>query len=160
MPRLLVGAAILNNNVFNQLKVRYSTQRKRPDQSPSESIEQGVASAPDLAWFSSMHVGPWGSLLVCGYSTVVKPIGQPQLGGSFDDSWHFWTCEATGKDLNKGWFVNRPRLPSGIIQFMPSMQPLINGLPSLPNGLGRVLDTSMQLMSPIDTLSKEELPEA
>ena len=43
------AAAILNNNVFNQLKVRYSTQRKRPDQSPSESIEQGVASCSGLS---------------------------------------------------------------------------------------------------------------
>ena len=38
------AAQRLNERLFNKLGVRYSTKRKRPDQSPAESMEQGLAS--------------------------------------------------------------------------------------------------------------------
>lgn len=103
------AAAILNNNVFNQLKVRYSTQRKRPDQSPSESIEQGVASC------SGLSVVLIDACRAVGIPArfVGTPLWSNRSGNHswvevYDDGWHFTgACEATGKDLNKGWFVNR-----------------------------------------------------
>jgi transglutaminase-like putative cysteine protease/pimeloyl-ACP methyl ester carboxylesterase len=39
----------LNATIFERYQVRYSTSRKRADQSPSESIEQGVASCTGLS---------------------------------------------------------------------------------------------------------------
>ena len=39
----------LNRDLFKQLGVKYSTKRKRPNQSPAESIEQGLASCTGLA---------------------------------------------------------------------------------------------------------------
>ena len=43
------AAQKLNGTVFGQLGVRYSTGRKRADQSPKESIEQGKASCTGLS---------------------------------------------------------------------------------------------------------------
>ena len=43
------AAQILNQKIFGILKVRYSTGRRRADQSPSESIETGMASCTGLS---------------------------------------------------------------------------------------------------------------
>ena len=43
------AAAILNQQVFPLLKVKYSTQRKKADQSPLESMESGLASCTGLS---------------------------------------------------------------------------------------------------------------
>ena len=43
------AALILNNEVFNELNVHYNTGRKRPDQSPAESIAQGRATCTGLS---------------------------------------------------------------------------------------------------------------
>src|SRR5439155_18085237 len=43
------AAQKLNRTVFAKLKVRYSTGRKKPHQSPKESIEQGLASCTCLS---------------------------------------------------------------------------------------------------------------
>ncbi len=40
---------ILNSKLFEKLKVRYSTQRRKPQQSPKESIETGMASCTGLS---------------------------------------------------------------------------------------------------------------
>ena len=39
----------LNTELFPKLKVRYSTERKAPNQSPKESIDQGKASCTGLS---------------------------------------------------------------------------------------------------------------
>src|SRR5207249_10681198 len=43
------AAHLLNQKIFPLLKVRYSTERKRPDQSPIETIQSGVATCTGLA---------------------------------------------------------------------------------------------------------------
>ena len=43
------AALRLNATIFGELNVHYSTQRKRADQAPSESIEQGKASCTGLS---------------------------------------------------------------------------------------------------------------
>lgn len=103
------AAAILNNNVFKQLNVKYSTKRKRPDQSPSESIEQGVASC------SGLSVVLIDACRAVGIPArfVGTPLWSNRSGNHswveiYDDGWHFTgACEATGPDLDKGWFVGR-----------------------------------------------------
>ena len=103
------AAAILNNNVFKELNVKYSTKRKRADQSPSESIEQGLASC------SGLSVVLIDACRAVGIPArfVGTPLWSNRSGNHswvevYDDGWHFTgACEATGKDLNKGWFAAR-----------------------------------------------------
>ncbi|MBT6723851.1 MAG: transglutaminase domain-containing protein, partial [Planctomycetaceae bacterium] len=103
------AAAILNNNVFKELNVKYSTKRKRADQSPSESIEQGLASC------SGLSVVLIDACRAVGVPArfVGTPLWSNRSGNHswvevYDDGWHFTgACEATGKDLNKGWFAAR-----------------------------------------------------
>lgn len=103
------AAAILNNNVFKELNVKYSTKRKRADQSPSESIEQGLASC------SGLSVVLIDACRAVGVPArfVGTPLWSNRSGNHswvevYDSGWHFTgACEATGSDLNKGWFAGR-----------------------------------------------------
>ncbi|MBA62353.1 MAG: polyhydroxyalkanoate depolymerase [Planctomycetaceae bacterium] len=103
------AAALLNNNVFKELNVKYSTKRKRPDQSPSESIEQGMASC------SGLSVVLIDACRAVGVPArfVGTPLWSNRSGNHswvevYDNGWHFTgACEATGTDLNKGWFASR-----------------------------------------------------
>ncbi|MFN3192338.1 MAG: transglutaminase domain-containing protein [Aureliella sp.] len=103
------AAAILNNNIFKQLNVKYSTKRKRADQSPSESIEQGLASCSGL---SVMLIDACRAVGIPA-RFVGTPLWSNRSGNHswveiYDQGWHFTgACEATGADLNKGWFVDR-----------------------------------------------------
>ncbi|MEC9095402.1 MAG: transglutaminase domain-containing protein [Planctomycetota bacterium] len=103
------AAAILNNNVFKELNVKYSTQRKRPDQSPSESIEQGLASCSGLSVVLIDACRAVGiPARFAGTPLWSNRSGNHSWVEIYDDGWHFTgACEATGADLNKGWFVAR-----------------------------------------------------
>ncbi len=103
------AAAILNQNIFKELKVRYSTKRPKPDQSPYESMKAGMASCTGLS-----------ILLVDACRSVGVParfVGTPMWSdGSgnhswvevWDNGWHFTgAAEPTGNKLNQGWFTNR-----------------------------------------------------
>ncbi|MCA9172047.1 MAG: transglutaminase domain-containing protein, partial [Planctomycetales bacterium] len=103
------AAALLNQHVFNQVKVHYSTKRPKADQSPYESIDAGMASCTGLS-----------ILLIDACRAVGVParfVGIPMwTDGSgnhswvevWDDGWHFTGAdEATGLDLDKAWFVDR-----------------------------------------------------
>lgn len=103
------AAAILNQNIFKDLNVRYSTQRRRADQSPLESMETGLASCTGLS-----------ILLIDACRSVGIParlVGTPLWSdGSgnhtwveiWDNGWQFTgACEPTGNDLNRGWFTER-----------------------------------------------------
>jgi hypothetical protein len=97
----------LNSTVFQKLQVRYSTQRKKPHQSPKESIEGGTASCTGLS-----------ILLSDACRSVAVParlVGTPlwaSLRGNhtwievWDNGWHFTgACEPDPKGLDRGWFV-------------------------------------------------------
>ena len=104
------AAAILNNRVFPMLGVQYSTDRPKPDQSPLESIEAGMASCTGLS-----------VLLVDACRSVGVParfVGTPLWSdGSgnhswveiYDDGkWHFTgAAEPVGMELDKAWFQGR-----------------------------------------------------
>ena len=103
------AAAILNNRIFPMVGVKYSTKRPKPDQSPYESIEAGMASCTGLS-----------VLLIDACRSVGVParfVGTPLWSdGSgnhswveiWDDGWHFTgAAEPTGDQLNKGWFTGR-----------------------------------------------------
>ncbi|MCH2133490.1 MAG: hypothetical protein MK116_07055 [Phycisphaerales bacterium] len=113
------AAAILNNKIFPLVGVKYSTQRPKPDQSPLESMEAGMASCTGLS-----------VLLIDACRSVGVParfVGTPLWSdGSgnhswveiYDDgAWHFTgAAEPSGMDLNKGWFTGRA---SGAIEGDP-----------------------------------------
>ncbi len=103
------AAALLNQQIFKLLNVRYSTKRRKPDQSPFESIEEGLASCTGLS-----------ILLIDACRAVGVPArfaGTPMWAdGSgnhswvevWDDGWHFTgAAEPSGDALDQAWFVGR-----------------------------------------------------
>ncbi len=103
------AASKLNNALFRDVGVKYSTKRKKPDQSPYESMETGLASCTGLS-----------ILLIDGCRSVGVParfVGTPLWSdGSgnhswvevWDDGWHFTgAAEPTGDSLDQAWFTGR-----------------------------------------------------
>jgi len=103
------AAARLNQQVFPMVNVKYSTQRKKADQSPLESMASGLASCTGLS-----------VLLVDACRAVGIPariVGTPLWSDNsgnhtwveiWDNGWHFTgACEPTGNVLDQGWFIDR-----------------------------------------------------
>ncbi len=101
------AAQVLNSSLFAKLKVKYSTQRKLPNQSPKESIEQGLASCTGLSIILSdacRSVGIPARLV--GTPLWANLRGNHTWVELWDDGWHFTgACEADPKGLDRGWFV-------------------------------------------------------
>jgi len=102
------AAQALNRQVFNLVKVHYSTARAKADQSPLESMQSGKASCTGLS-----------ILLVDACRAVGIPAriaGTPMwtnLRGNhtwveiWDDGWHFLGAdEPDAAGLDHGWFVH------------------------------------------------------
>ncbi|MCA9194296.1 MAG: hypothetical protein KDB03_21150, partial [Planctomycetales bacterium] len=104
-----LAAARLNQKVFTQLSVKYSTQRRRADQGPAESMESGLASCTGL---SILLID---ACRACGIPArfVGTPMWSDNSGNHswveiWDDGWHFTgAAEPTGDDLDKGWFTGK-----------------------------------------------------
>ena len=101
------AAQTLNRTVFEKLKVKYSTGRKRADQSPKESMESGLASCTGLSILLSDACRS-----VCVPTRIVgTPLWANKSGNHtwveiWDGDWHFTgACEADPKGLDRGWFV-------------------------------------------------------
>lgn len=101
------AALALNRKLFAATKVRYSTERKKPDQSPLETLASGKASCSGLS-----------ILLVEACRAVGVParvVGTPlwtNLRGNhtwievWDSDWHFLgAAEPDPKGLDHGWFA-------------------------------------------------------
>jgi pimeloyl-ACP methyl ester carboxylesterase len=99
---------LLNQKIFPLLKVRYNTGRKRPDQSPSETIKSGMATCTGLS-----------ILLVDACRSVGIParvVGIPMWSNMrgnhtwveiWDGDWHFaGAAEPDAAGLDRGWFVH------------------------------------------------------
>ena len=103
------AAAILNNKVFPQLKVKYSTKRRRADQGPMESMESGLASCTGL---SILLIDACRAVGVPA-RFVGTPLWSDRSGNHswvevWDDGWHFTgAAEPSGMDLDKAWFIGR-----------------------------------------------------
>ena len=102
------AAQLLNQKLFPLLKVRYATDRQRPDQCPGETISSGKATCTGLS-----------ILLVDACRSVGVPArvaGTPMwanLRGNhtwvevWDGGWHFTgAAEPDKKGLDRGWFVH------------------------------------------------------
>ncbi|MEI2726497.1 MAG: transglutaminase domain-containing protein [Verrucomicrobiota bacterium] len=102
------AAQVLNQKLFSKLNVRYNTSRQRPDQSPRETMQSGIATCTGLA-----------ILLVDACRSVGIPArvaGTPMwsnLRGNhtwvevWDGEWHFTgAAEPDPAGLDHGWFVH------------------------------------------------------
>jgi hypothetical protein len=101
------AAMKLNSEVFKKIKLRYSTQRRAPNQSPNESIAQGKASCTGLSIVLSD-----ACRAVCVPARLVgTPLWANKRGNHtwvevWDKGWHFTgACEQDPKGLDRGWFV-------------------------------------------------------
>ena len=101
------AAMLLNQKLFPLVNVRYSTQRQRPDQSPSQSMGSGLASCSGLS-----------ILLVDACRAVGVParvVGTPLWTNGrgnhtwveiWDGEWKFLgAAEPDEKGLNHAWFA-------------------------------------------------------
>ncbi len=101
------AAQKLNSTIFPRLKVRYSTTRKKPHQSPKESMEQGVASCTGL----SILLSDACRSVAVPARLVGTPLWANKRGNHtwveiWDKGWHFTgACEQDPKGLDRGWFV-------------------------------------------------------
>jgi transglutaminase-like putative cysteine protease/pimeloyl-ACP methyl ester carboxylesterase len=102
------AAQLINQKLFDGLKVKYSTQRRIPDQGPFETMETGVATCTGLS-----------ILLVDACRSVGIParvVGTPLWANNsgnhtwveiWDGGWHFaGAAEADPAGLDRGWFVH------------------------------------------------------
>jgi hypothetical protein len=101
------AAMKLNIELFPKLKLGYSTQRKAPNQSPKESIEQGKASCTGLSIVLSD-----ACRAVCVPARIVgTPLWANKRGNHtwveiWDKEWQFTgACEQDKSGMNRGWFV-------------------------------------------------------
>lgn len=101
------AAQKLNRTVFDKLKVKYSTERKKPDQSPKESIETGKASCTGLSILLSDACRSVGvPTRIVGTPLWANKRGNHTWVEIWDGDWHFTgACEADPQGLNRGWFV-------------------------------------------------------
>ncbi|MEC9091341.1 MAG: transglutaminase-like domain-containing protein [Planctomycetota bacterium] len=102
------AAQELNKHVFSILKVKYSTQRKKPDQSPYESMETGLASCTGLSVIladACRSVGVPARL--AGTPLWVNKRGNHTWVEVWDEGqWKFTgACEYNASGLNRGWFA-------------------------------------------------------
>lgn len=127
------AAVKLNQTIFGQLNVKYSTRRRKADQSPYESIESGLASCSGLS-----------VLLIDACRAVGVPArfaGTPRWTDNsgnhswvevWDNGWHFTgAAEPAGDALDQGWFIDRaskadrdnPRYAIFATSYRPTPQP-------------------------------------
>lgn len=103
------AAVLLNQKLFKELNVKYSTKRNRADQGPSESIRTGLASCTGLSILlidACRSVGIPARFV--GTPLWTNKSGNHSWVEIWDDGWHFTgACEPTGNELDNGWFKGR-----------------------------------------------------
>lgn len=100
------AAQKINATLFGQLSVKYSTARKRANQSPKESIEQGLASCTGLSILladACRSVGVPARL--AGIPSWKNKKGNHTWVEIWDDGWQFTgAAEPNPQGLNRTWF--------------------------------------------------------
>ncbi len=100
------AAQRLNERLFKQVGVIYSTKRKRPDQSPLESMDLGLASCTGL---SILLADACRAICIparlAGTASWAEKPGNHTWVEIWDQGWHFTgACEPDARGLNHGWF--------------------------------------------------------
>src|SRR5205085_1261114 len=101
------AAQVLNKVIFAKLKVKYSTQRKKPHQSPKESMEIGLASCTGLSILLSDACRSVAvPARLAGTPLWANKSGNHTWVEIWDNDWHFTgACEPDPNGLDRGWFV-------------------------------------------------------
>jgi len=96
----------VNTNIKDELKVEYNTRRRRPDQSPSESIEIGMASCSGLSILLTDALRSVG----IPSRIAAAPRWHDNRGNHtwsevwIDGEWYF--TEYYFENLNQAWFLS------------------------------------------------------
>ncbi len=97
----------INSKLFNLINVHYNTGRKKPNQSPAESIAQSRATCTGLSIIlvdACRSVGV--AARVAGTPLWSNKRGNHTWTEVWDDGWHFTgSDEYNASGLNRGWFV-------------------------------------------------------
>lgn len=101
------AARKLNETIFDELNVHYSTERRRADQAPSESIAQGKASCTGLSVLLA------DACRACCVPARLVSVRWPHKRGNHTwvevwdgEAWRFCGAdEPDPKGLDRGWFT-------------------------------------------------------
>ena len=101
------AAQRLNQKLFPLLNARYSTDRKRPDQSPTETIASGKATCSGLSILLADACRAVGiPARVAGTPLWTNLRGNHTWVEVWDGGWHFTgAAEPDPAGLDRGWFV-------------------------------------------------------
>ncbi len=103
------AAALLNQRLYPLINVKYSTQRRKADQSPYESINSGLASCTGLSVLlidACRAVGVPARFV--GTPLWTDKSGNHSWTEVWDNGWHFTgAAEPSGDELDKAWFIDR-----------------------------------------------------
>lgn len=95
----------INRNIRDELLVDYNTKRKRPDQSPSESISQGMASCSGLSILLTDALRAVGiPSRVAGTPNWHDNRGNHNWSEVWADGQWYFTEYYPDKQLNRAWF--------------------------------------------------------
>ncbi len=102
------AARKLNATLFGKVKVRYSTGRKRANQSPKESMASGLASCSGLSILLADACRSVGiPARVVGTPLWANKSGNHTWVEVWDGRWHFTgAAEQDPQGLDRGWFVH------------------------------------------------------
>jgi hypothetical protein len=102
------AAQRLNQKLFPLLNARYSTDRKRPDQSPTETIASGKATCSGLSILLADACRAVGiPARVAGTPLWTNLRGNHTWVEVWDGEWHFTgAAEPDPAGLDRGWFVS------------------------------------------------------
>lgn len=101
------AAQRLNQKLFPLLHARYSTDRKRPDQSPTETIASGKATCSGLSILLADACRACGiPARVAGTPLWTNLRGNHTWVEVWDGGWHFLgAAEPDPAGMDRGWFV-------------------------------------------------------
>jgi transglutaminase-like putative cysteine protease len=101
------AAHALNRRLFKAVNVKYSTQRKKPDQSGLESIESGLATCSGLSILLVSACRAVGvPARVAGTPMWTNMRGNHTWVEVWDGGWHFaGAAEPDKNGLDRGWFA-------------------------------------------------------
>ena len=101
--------ALVNQHIVKEVKVEYNTKRKRADQSPYESMQQGMASCTGLSIlltdaFRAVGI-PSRVVGTPAWTTKVGNHNWVEVWTSADQKWHFTEYYPDSKGLDHGWLL-------------------------------------------------------
>lgn len=101
------AAQLLNRDLFKRINVHYSTERKKPNQCPQESIELGKASCTGLSILLVDACRAVGiPARIAGVAQWTTKAGNHTWVEVWDHGWHFLGAdEYDPKGLDHAWFV-------------------------------------------------------